>query len=133
MPDESFLSISEMCDKFGVTARTVRFYEAKELIFPRRVGQRRLFSKSDCARMKLILRGKRFGFSLEEIRQLLNLYKRGPEQKRQFEETYNLATKRLSDLERKQEELGRIISELKEQIRMGERMIKSLELQEELN
>ena len=128
MSDESFLSISEMCDKFGVTARTVRFYEAKELIFPRRVGQRRLFSKSDCARMKLILRGKRFGFSLEEIRQLLNLYKRGPEQKRQFEETYNLATKRLSDLERKQEELGRIISELKEQIRMGERMIKSLEL-----
>ena len=133
MSDESFLSISEMCDKFGVTARTVRFYEAKELIFPRRVGQRRLFSKSDCARMKLILRGKRFGFSLEEIRQLLNLYKRGPEQKRQFEETYNLATKRLSDLERKQEELGRIISELKEQIRMGERMIKSLELQKELN
>ena len=133
MSDESFLSISEMCDKFGVTARTVRFYEAKELIFPRRAGQRRLFSKSDCARMKLILRGKRFGFSLEEIRQLLNLYKRGPEQKRQFEETYNLATKRLSDLERKQEELGRIISELKEQIRMGERMIKSLELQEELN
>lgn len=133
MSDESFLSISEMCDKFGVTARTVRFYEAKELIFPRRVGQRRLFSKSDCARMKLILRGKRFGFSLEEIRQLLNLYKRGPEQKRQFEETYNLATKRLSDLERKQEELGRIISELKEQIRMGERMIKSLALQEELN
>ena len=133
MSDESFLSISEMCDKFGVTARTVRFYEAKELIFPRRVGQRRLFSKSDCARMKLILRGKRFGFSLEEIRQLLNLYKRGPEQKRQFEETYNLATKRLSDLERKQEELGRIISELKEQIRMGERMIKSLELQVELN
>ena len=133
MSDESFLSISEMCDKFGVTARTVRFYEAKELIFPRRAGQRRLFSKSDCARMKLILRGKRFGFSLEEIRQLLNLYKRGPEQKRQFEETYNLATKRLSDLERKQEELERIISELKEQIRMGERMIKSLELQEELN
>ena len=133
MSDESFLSISEMCDKFGVTARTVRFYEAKELIFPRRVGQRRLFSKSDCARMKLILRGKRFGFSMEEIRQLLNLYKRGPEQKRQFEETYNLATKRLSDLERKQEKLGRIISELKEQIRMGERMIKSLELQEELN
>ena len=133
MSDESFLSISEMCDKFGVTARTVRFYEAKELIFPRRVGQRRLFSKSDCARMKLILRGKRFGFSLEEIRQLLNLYKRGPGQKRQFEETYNLATKRLSDLERKQEELGRIISELKEQIKMGERMIKSLELQEELN
>ena len=133
MSDESFLSISEMCDKFGVTARTVRFYEAKELIFPRRVGQRRLFSKSDCARMKLILRGKRFGFSLEEIRQLLNLYKRGPEQKRQFEETYNLATKRLSNLERKQEELGRIISELKEQIRMGERMIKSLELQVELN
>ena len=64
------------CENWS-NSRTVRFYEAKELIFPKRIGQKRLFSKSDCARMKLILRGKRFGFSLEEIRQLLNLYKRG--------------------------------------------------------
>ena len=59
-----------MCDAFDVTPRTLRFYEAKELLFPERDGQKRLFTKRDRARLKLILRGKRFGFKLEEIRQL---------------------------------------------------------------
>ena len=68
------LTIRQMCDAFEVTPRTLRFYEAKELLFPLREGQKRLFTKSDRARLKLILRGKRFGFSLEEIRQLLDLY-----------------------------------------------------------
>jgi DNA-binding transcriptional MerR regulator len=68
------MTIREMCDAFAVTPRTLRFYEQKELLFPARIGQKRLFSKRDRARLKLILRGKRFGFSLEEIRQLLDLY-----------------------------------------------------------
>ena len=68
------MNIREMCAEFYVTPRTLRFYEAKELLFPVREGQRRLFTKRDRARLKLILRGKRFGFSLEEIRQLLDLY-----------------------------------------------------------
>ena len=71
------LTIRQMCDLFDVTPRTLRFYEAKELLFPDRVGQKRFFTNRDCARMKLILRGKRFGFSLEEIRQLLDLYHAG--------------------------------------------------------
>ncbi|MGA1180756.1 MAG: MerR family transcriptional regulator, partial [Marivivens sp.] len=62
------MTIREMCEAFDVTPRTLRFYEAKELIFPFRDGQKRLYSKRDRARLKLILRGKRFGFSLEEIR-----------------------------------------------------------------
>ena len=66
------LNIREMCEAFDVTPRTLRFYEAKELLFPVREGQKRLFTKRDRARLKLILRGKRFGFSLEEIRQLLD-------------------------------------------------------------
>ena len=70
MPD-SRLTIRQMCDLFGVTPRTLRFYEAKELLFPERIGQKRLFTRRDQARMKLILRGKRYGFSLEDIRQLL--------------------------------------------------------------
>ena len=70
MTDE-LMTIRQMCDAFEVTARTLRFYEAKELIAPIREGQKRLFTKRDRARLKLILRGKRFGFSLEEIRQLL--------------------------------------------------------------
>ncbi|MEL7278065.1 MAG: MerR family transcriptional regulator, partial [Pseudomonadota bacterium] len=71
---EGLKTISEMCADFDVTARTLRFYEAKELLSPIREGSRRLFTKRDRARLKLILMGKRFGFSLEEIRQLLNLY-----------------------------------------------------------
>ena len=71
---EDLMSIRELCDAYDVTPRTLRFYEAKELLFPIREGQKRLFTKRDRARLKLILRGKRFGFSLEQIRQLLDLY-----------------------------------------------------------
>ena len=70
---EDVLTIREMCDAFDVTPRALRFYEAKELLFPMRQGQKRLYSRRDRARLKLILRGKRFGFSLEDIRQLLDL------------------------------------------------------------
>ena len=56
------MTIREMCDTFDVTPRTLRFYEAKELLFPERQGQKRLFTKRDRARLKLIIRGKRFGF-----------------------------------------------------------------------
>ena len=67
-------TIRQMCEEFDVTPRTLRFYEAKELISPLREGQKRLYGKRSQARLKLILQGKRFGFSLEEIRQLLDLY-----------------------------------------------------------
>ncbi len=56
MTDETFLTIRQMCDEFDVSARTLRFYEAKELLFPLRIGQKRLFGKRDRARMKLIVR-----------------------------------------------------------------------------
>ena len=78
------MTIREMCTAFDVTPRTLRFYEAKELLFPERQGQKRLFTKRDRARLKLILRGKRFGFSLEEIRQLLDLYHMGDQQQTQL-------------------------------------------------
>ena len=71
---DDLMTIREMCDQFGVTARTLRFYEQKELLSPVREGQKRLFTRSDRARLKLILRGKRFGFPLEEIRQWLLIY-----------------------------------------------------------
>ena len=60
------MTIREMCDLFDVTPRTLRFYEAKELIAPIRDGQKRLYTKRDRARLKLILRGKKFGFSLRK-------------------------------------------------------------------
>ncbi|NCV30296.1 MAG: MerR family transcriptional regulator [Rhodobacteraceae bacterium] len=84
-------TIREMCDLFDVTPRTLRFYEAKELIAPIRDGQKRLYTKRDRARLKLILRGKKFGFSLEEIRQLLEMYYMQDQQQTQMTKTYELA------------------------------------------
>ncbi|UWR27156.1 MerR family DNA-binding transcriptional regulator [Sulfitobacter sp. S223] len=120
------LTIREMCDTFDVTPRTLRFYEAKELLFPQRIGQKRLFTKRDRARLKLILRGKRFGFSLEEIRQLLDLYYKGDGQLSQLEQSYDLACKRLEDLERQRTEIDSAIDDLRDQLKWGEKMISSL-------
>lgn len=120
------LTIREMCDTFDVTPRTLRFYEAKELLFPQRVGQKRLFTKRDRARLKLIIRGKRFGFSLEEIRLLLDLYYKGDGQQSQMEQSYALASKRLEDLERQRAELDGAITDLREQLKWGEKMIASM-------
>ncbi|WP_439154226.1 MerR family transcriptional regulator [Yoonia sp.] len=113
------LNIREMCDAFDVTPRTLRFYEAKELLFPVREGQKRLFTKRDRARLKLILRGKRFGFSLEEIRQLLDLYHMNDGQEAQLSKTYELAERHLADMQAQKAELEEAISELKEQMVWG--------------
>ena len=120
------MTIREMCDAFDVTPRTLRFYEAKELLFPIREGQKRLFTKRDRARLKLILRGKRFGFSLEEIRQLLDLYDMGDQQQTQLARTYEIARDRLSDMERQRDELTEAIDDLKDQLKWGEKMIASM-------
>ena len=76
MPDQTY-TIGELCAEFNVTPRTLRFYEQRELLSPIREGQKRIFTPRDRARLKLILRGKRFGFSLESIRQWLELYDLG--------------------------------------------------------
>ena len=123
---EDLKTIREMCDSFDVTPRTLRFYEAKELLFPIREGQKRLFTKRDRARLKLILRGKRFGFSLEEIRQLLDLYHVGDQQHTQLTQTYDIAKQRLADMEMRRDELSEAIDDLKTQLKWGEKVIASL-------
>jgi DNA-binding transcriptional MerR regulator len=117
---DDVMTIREMCDAFGVTPRTLRFYESKELLFPQRRGQKRLFTRRDRARLKLILRGKRFGFSLEDIRQLLDLYYLGDQQRTQIARTLELARDRLEEMRRQHQELETAIAELSQQISMGE-------------
>ena len=124
---DDMMTIREMCDAFDVTPRTLRFYESKELLFPVRDGQRRLFTKRDRARLKLILRGKRFGFSLEEIRQLLDLYHMGDQQHTQLVRTYDIARERLADMERQRDDLTQAIEELKSQLEWGEKIIANAE------
>ncbi len=124
MTDET-ITIRQMCETFDVTPRTLRFYESKELLAPLREGTRRLYTKRDRARLKLILRGKRFGFSLEEIRQLLDLYDMGDQQQTQFLRTYEIARERLADMERQRDELNEAIAELREQLNWGAKTIAS--------
>ncbi len=121
----AMMTIREMCNSFGVTPRTLRFYEGKELLFPQREGTRRLYGRRDRARLKLILRGKRFGFSLEQIRQLLELYDRDDSQLTQLRETYTVARERLADMERQRAELDEAIAELKEELDWGAKVLAS--------
>ena len=113
------LTIRDMCAAFDVTPRTLRFYEAKELLSPLRTGTRRLFTKRDRARLTLILRGKRFGFSLENIRQLLDLYDRDGSQETQLARTYDIARARLTQMEQQRDELDEAITELRGQLVWG--------------
>lgn len=123
------MTIRQMCDAYDVTPRTLRFYEAKELLFPMREGQKRLFTKRDRARLKLILRGKRFGFSLEEIRQLLDLYHMDDQQQTQIARTYEIARTRLADMEAQRDELNAAIDDLQDQLKWGEKMMASMNQQ----
>lgn len=75
MSDEELLTVTELATQLGITPRTIRFYETKGLIAPRRIGTTRAYSHKDRARMILILRGKRLGFSLKEIKEYLDLYR----------------------------------------------------------
>ncbi len=117
-----------MCDQFNVTPRTLRFYESKELLFPTRQGHKRLFTKKCRGRLKLILRGKRFGFSLEDIRQLLEMYDMGDKQQTQLLRTYELAKNKLTDLEEQRDKIEETIEDLRQQIQLGNELIGSMGL-----
>lgn len=110
------MTIREMCEAYDVTPRTLRFYESKELLTPIRVGTKRLFTRRDRARLALILRGKRFGFSLEDIRQTLDLYDRDGGKTAQRQKAYELAMKRLAEMEAQRAELDVAIADLRAEL-----------------
>lgn len=108
------LNFKEMCARFEVTPRTLRHYEYIELLAPERDGRARFYGPREVARMTLILRGRRFGFSLEEIRQWLELYDADPEGAVQREKWRTLADRQVAELEKRRRELDEIIAELRE-------------------
>ena len=123
MTETDLMTIREMCETFEVTPRTLRFYEAKELLEPKRVGMKRLYSRRDRARLKLILRGKRFGFSLEDIRQTLDLYDRDGTNLPQMQRILTLAQDRLALMQAQRAELDIAIAELQSEIEVGSKAI----------
>ncbi len=112
MPEER-LDFKEMCAKFDVTPRTLRHYEYIELLAPEREGRARFYGPREVARMTLILRGRRFGFSLEEIRQWLEIYDKGEGWEAQKEIWIQYADKQLDELHKRRVELDEVIAELK--------------------
>lgn len=122
--NRDLFAIADLAREFGISTRAIRFYEAKGLLAPERVGATRIFRRRDRARLILILRGKRLGFSLRDISDYLSLYDANRSQQ------VNLLTEkvdeRLASLERQRDDLETTISELREIRKLaGERMAKA--------
>ena len=128
MPDESWISFKDMCARFDVTPRTLRYYEYIELLSPRREGRARWYGPREIARMKLIMRGRRFGFSLEDIRQWLLIYQQKGTREQysvlidQADRQMGLLAKQrdeleaaMADLRSMREEAARIVADIDEQ------------------
>lgn len=107
-------TIGELAEEFGLTPRTLRFYEDEGLVTPARQGQSRIYSRKDRARIKLICRGKRLGFSVQEIKEFIDLY--DPQQRQVEQMRYALAMgrKRIDQLEQQLRDVQQTLSELKE-------------------
>ncbi len=112
---ERLYGIAELASEFGITTRTIRFYEAKELLAPPRVNGGRVYTKRERARLKLILRAKSIGFSLAEIKRYLDLYgDRGEGRPQQADFLAERSAALIAELEEKQENIAATLRELRD-------------------
>lgn len=118
LKDDTRFTIGQLCEEFGVTARALRFYEDEQLISPERNGTQRLYSERDRARLAWILRGKRVGFSLNEIGELLDLYDLGDARKTQRVATLEKCRERIEALARQKADIDETIEELEGFVRL---------------
>jgi DNA-binding transcriptional MerR regulator len=112
-------TIRDLARECGVTARTLRFYEEKGLLSPRRNGQERLYTRRDRARLKYVLMGRNVGFSLDEVREMLDLYDLGDGQETQLRVALTKFRERIARLEHQRAEIDRVLQELR---RAGEQV-----------
>jgi DNA-binding transcriptional MerR regulator len=122
--DVTLYSIGDLAGEFAISTRTIRFYEIKGLIAPRRVGANRVYSKRDRARLLLILRGKRLGFSLDEVAEYLNLYDADPNHIAQTRLLLQKVENAIADLEQKRQDIEKTLGELKEIRQLAIRKLK---------
>ena len=116
-------SIGDLAREFDVTPRAIRFYEDEGLLSPGRDGSRRVYSKRDYVRLKLILRGKRLGFSLAEVREMLELYDAAPDERPQLEKFVAALAARREQLERQREEIDEVLEEIRGFERHSKRLL----------
>ena len=107
-------SVTELAEELGITPRAIRFYETKGLIKPQRAGTTRVYTHRDRARMHLILRGKRLGFTLADIREYLDMYDVDPSQTKQVQLLLEKVERRIDELEQQREDLETTLVELDE-------------------
>ncbi len=124
-----FYTVTELADELGITPRTIRFYETKGLIKPRRAGTTRVYTHRERARMLLILRGKRLGFSLADIREYLDLYDADPSQVKQLQLLTQKIDRRIAELEQQREDLEAALQELSE---MRQECLSNIEMREQV-
>ncbi|MBM3490966.1 MAG: MerR family DNA-binding transcriptional regulator [Alphaproteobacteria bacterium] len=120
-------TITELADEFAVTPRAIRFYEDKGLLAPQRHGLHRIYGRRDRARLMLILRGKRLGFTLAEVGEMLDLYDLGDGQSEQMRYALRKGQERLAMLERQRRDLDDAIAELREMTGSLERALRQRE------
>lgn len=120
-------TIRQLASEFDVSARTLRFYEEKGLLNPRRQGQDRLYSRRDRARLRYVVMGKTVGFTLEEIAELLDLYDLGDRQVTQLRATAKKFSERIQRLEHQKNEIDRVLAELVHGRSMVETMLATRE------
>lgn len=133
MPDTSgdrqqSYSITELRREFEVSARTLRFYEDKGLLTPARDGQARVYSYRDRARLKLILRGKRVGFSLAEIKEILDLYNLRDGQVTQLQVSLEKGREKITELEHQRRDIDEAIADLGRTCEIIDGMLKEREM-----
>lgn len=112
-PERSY-TIRQLCQEFGVTARALRFYEDKGLLSPERQGQNRIYHGRDRARLQLILQGRRVGFSLEEMRELLDLYDEKDGGAQQMAKSLPKFHERIAMLKRQREDIDAALKQLED-------------------
>lgn len=112
--NDTLYTIGELTREFGITARTIRFYEGEGLLAPLRVGQKRLYRRRDRARLKLILRGKRLGFTLSEIRATFELYEQVHGESKQLRYYLGVLEEKRQQLLRQRQDLDDALAELEE-------------------
>jgi DNA-binding transcriptional MerR regulator len=113
-PEPPLFTINQLAEELGITQRAIRFYEAKGLLAPRRVGTMRVFTRRDRARLLLVLRGIRLGFSLAEVAEYLHLYDADPTQREQMRLLHGKVRERIAALEAQRRDLDQALAELRE-------------------
>ncbi|MET0081972.1 MAG: MerR family DNA-binding transcriptional regulator [Sedimenticola sp.] len=119
-------TISELAKEYDITPRAIRFYEDQELIAPKRKGRSRIYSERDRVRLKLILRGKRLGFSLSEIRELFELYDTDPGKKGQLQYLLEKIKEHRAMLEQQMQDIEVVLDEMKGLEKEARRALKEL-------